>query len=442
MPPLPLLLRPILVVSLAAFAHGLSYDVENHCYQDLLVGVSPDLQEDSWPQVKGGLEAWVTAGSSALYTATEGWTYICSVKVLLPAAWTVTYDSEAINEVFTDAQVRVWQTDSLHGDSPFTEQPGQCGEEGDYIQVSENFLANENSSELPGFSFLQQWDRLRYGVFEEHGYPGDQRYPTFYTQQIWTANGPEVSIQPAICTDLKVEGTMKDRGGGDCSYDRGTGLPDSNCQFTVTGPSSLESSAMALPQLRHIGHFCKDTESHLHNPLLANRHNELCNSKSVWTVISEHSDFEKFMVLPEESSPSPDFTYIKPPKSQKFVIVLDVSNSMQPPNNPAAPQRLPRAKRAASRFLTYDVDNGVPLGVVTFSQGANTVVDVAPVTNDSRASTIETIGGLTVSPNTCIGKGIRKGLETLNNYDNATGGVMILLTDGAYWCPDSGHPAA
>ena len=32
-------------------------------------------------KVKGGLEAWVTSGSNALYTATEGWTYICSVKV-------------------------------------------------------------------------------------------------------------------------------------------------------------------------------------------------------------------------------------------------------------------------------------------------------------------------------------------------------------------------
>ena len=65
---------------------------------------------------------------------------------------------EAINEVYTDAQVeghgslhvlfqnvragillshqvRVWHTDPLHGDSPFTEQPGQCGEEGDFIQV-------------------------------------------------------------------------------------------------------------------------------------------------------------------------------------------------------------------------------------------------------------------------------------------------------------------
>ena len=32
----------------------------------------------------------------------------------------------------------------------------------------------------------------RYGVFEEHGYPGDERYPPFYTQQIWTANGSEL----------------------------------------------------------------------------------------------------------------------------------------------------------------------------------------------------------------------------------------------------------
>jgi hypothetical protein len=30
----------------------------------------------------------------------------------------------------------------------------------------------------------------RYGVFEEHGYPGDPRYPAFHRQQTWTAQGP------------------------------------------------------------------------------------------------------------------------------------------------------------------------------------------------------------------------------------------------------------
>lgn len=27
---------------------------------------------------------------------------------------------------------------------------------------------------------VQQWAQLRYGVFEEHGYPGDQQLPYFY----------------------------------------------------------------------------------------------------------------------------------------------------------------------------------------------------------------------------------------------------------------------
>ena len=75
------------------------------------------------------------------------------------------------------------------------------------------------------------------------------------------------------------------------------------------------------------------------------------------------------------------------------------------------------------------------------------VVDVAPVTNDSRASTIETINGLKVSEETCIGIGIREGLTALQTFDEANGdeangGVMILLTDGGYWCKDNGHPEA
>ena len=99
----------------------------------------------------------------------------------------------------------VWGRGRLHTGGNFSKRRRMLQNVWFSCQVSENFLATENSSALPGFGFLQQWARLRfcidckliwlyacrYGVFEEHGYPGDQRYPTFYTQQIWTANGPE-----------------------------------------------------------------------------------------------------------------------------------------------------------------------------------------------------------------------------------------------------------
>ena len=45
----------------------------------------------------------------------------------------------------------------------------------------------------------------------------------------------------------------KHRDGGSCSFDERSGLPDSDCRFTVTGPENLESSAMALPQVVAVG---------------------------------------------------------------------------------------------------------------------------------------------------------------------------------------------
>ena len=39
-------------------------------------------------------------------------------------------------------QVRVWLRDCLHGDTPFTEQPGGCGEQGNHMQVTLEFSRN------------------------------------------------------------------------------------------------------------------------------------------------------------------------------------------------------------------------------------------------------------------------------------------------------------
>ncbi len=41
--------------------------------------------------------------------------------------------------------------------------------------------------------FVHEWAHLRYGVFDEHGYPGDENYPVFQT----TFYDPV----PNVCTD-------------------------------------------------------------------------------------------------------------------------------------------------------------------------------------------------------------------------------------------------
>ena len=59
-----------------------------------------------------------------------------------------------------------------------------------------------------GQVFLYEWSKLRYGVYEEHGYLGDPLYPMFYSKQIPTENGPISVYKPTICSNVEAEGCI------------------------------------------------------------------------------------------------------------------------------------------------------------------------------------------------------------------------------------------
>ena len=367
------------------------------------------------------------------------------MKVLLPASWSqLDYTEPALSEVYTDAEVWVEGWNAVHGHAPFTLQPEECGEEGLYIQVSRDYLTDHASSFSdifgpPGQVFLHEWARLRYGVFEEHGYPGDPIYPAFYQQQTWTAEGPQVEVKPAFCTDRQVEGELVDvRPGRECEYDTATGLPDHNCYFFATGPEDLDSSVMALPYLKGNDHFCENGEEHIHHPDLPNKHNAMCGGRSVFDVVRQHPDFTDYSPQPDQNNTNPTFTYLQPRPTQKYVMVLDASMSMG--ENQYHPDRRNRLKKAAARFITYGIENEVPLGVVKFS--ANTpdetkiIYPVTPITDENRQDAIKSINDIELSLQTCLGDGLLKGLEALSDFDQDDGGVMFFLTDGKFKCDD------
>ena len=248
--------------------------------------------------------------------------------MLLPASWSKLPDAQpAVSDVYTNAEVWAEGWSSLHGSTPFAVQPGECEEQGLYIQVSRDYLTNHtldfsNVFGPPGQVFLHEWARFRYRVFEEHGYPGDPIYPAFYHQEVWTTSGPEVKVKPALCTDKEVEGEMVDLRTGHlrgCAYDPNTGLPDEFCIFHATGPEGLDSSVMAIPYLKGNEHFCEEGEEHIHHPESPNKHNALCGGRSVFEVVRQQ---------PIQNNTIPVFTYLQPQPTQNFVMVLDASCSM------------------------------------------------------------------------------------------------------------------
>ena len=76
-------------------------------------------------------------------------------------------------------QVRVRLRDCLHGDNPFTEQPGGCGEQGNHMQVLQEFgndmklllkyqvshdyltAVNGSVQQVSGLMFLHNWAKFR-----------------------------------------------------------------------------------------------------------------------------------------------------------------------------------------------------------------------------------------------------------------------------------------
>ena len=94
---------------------------------------------------------------------------------------------------------------------------------------------------MAGKVFVREWARLRYGVFEEHGYTGDDSpFPMFYR----SASQDSADLVPNVCSNqpVTVNDFNYDYG---CHVDPTTGLYDSNCTFSFTDQFQPGSSIMS-----------------------------------------------------------------------------------------------------------------------------------------------------------------------------------------------------
>ena len=90
-------------------------------------------------------------------------------------------------------------------------QNRECGEPGDYTHLTSWFILNHASNASDKFGrtdkvVVHEWAKLRWGVFEEYGYPGDAMFPMFYMKTTWGASGQVDVLKPNFCTSTEVEG--------------------------------------------------------------------------------------------------------------------------------------------------------------------------------------------------------------------------------------------
>ncbi len=116
---------------------------------------------------------------------------------------------------------------------------------------------------------------------------------------------------------------------------------------------------------------------------------------------------------------------------RKIMLVMDVSSSMAGPSGEGS-SKLDDAKKGAIDFITGQyLSDRDEIGLIQFSNNAETVCPLATATQDYLTNTvIPAVQGLYVQNNTALWDAIGKGLDTLHENKNGSVLILVVLTDG------------
>ncbi|XP_067665325.1 calcium-activated chloride channel regulator 1-like [Haliotis asinina] len=428
----------VVVLTLCIGADVVAVTFENNGY-DLLVAIHRNVTQD--PRMITQLQSMFTSASNYLYTTTRKYTYIRRVTILVPDSWTKDPSWNDEGEItFTDADVRVDSPHPLQGYTPYTFQPGQCGEPGRYILLTPNFvLDKDNDRDInygdAGRVLVHEFAHLRFGVFDEYGIPGSRQHPVYYVDDTGT------TVRGTACSNDITGDFVNEVKDSRCDPVDGKDVVNKDCKFLPNVfINTATSSVMYAQFLEKVIHFCEsDPESGrmdlIHNPNAPNRHNKMCNGRGTWDVIREHTDIKGSNPV-DISDRAPQFSIVYRQRGAvgntticggRIVLVLDLSRSM------IENSRYFRLRQIADRIIRDILPVGTEVGIVVYSSSAriwaNMRVITSPADRQMLAQSLPDkrhYGGATA-----IGLGLLKAIEMLNGTGKSTeNGRIFLVTDG------------
>ncbi|XP_076032605.1 calcium-activated chloride channel regulator 1-like [Oratosquilla oratoria] len=405
-------------------------------YEDIVVAISEEVEEDM--RIIENIKQMFIDGSDSLYTATRAHTFFREVSIVVPSTWTQMDEYEnatdAGEEWTAQGDIVVDKASPIYGDNPYTLQLGECGDPGEFIHLTPDYVTNMYESDRitrqgpPGKMLVHEWAHLRWGVFDEYG-DVFNKAPNFYI-------GEDLQLHVTGCTS-DIEGWIRTPDGGNCSADS-TGKPDANCIFFPANNSHVRGSLMNMHFLSSVNSFCDDDEVG-HNPWAPNRQNIMCQRKSVWTVIQEHPDFRDFNrsssdfgthrsrreMSSEATTPIFRLRQVrKVDSSPRFVLLVDLSPSME--------GYMKDLWQSTVIFVRDFLPEWSMLSVISFSNTAKIDVEFTNINERNRMFIVKRLPKEHHKDgNTAIGEALKFTLETAIKEGVSTKGLnVILITDG------------
>ncbi|XP_062412568.1 calcium-activated chloride channel regulator 1-like [Sardina pilchardus] len=278
------------VVFVILLSSALGIQLDGHGYTGILIAINPAVPED--PALLQNITGMLNDASNYLYNAVGNRFYFKEVTILVPANWSGSYD-KATTQRYDKAHVIIDEPNPGYGDEPYTLQYGQCGDEGQYIHLTPDFMLDDKHIKTYGERgrvFVHEWAHLRWGLYDEYS---DEE--PFYLSGEGKVEATRCSINLTGSYYLAV----------DKPCDITNGLPTSDCIF-------------------YVSEFCT---AETHNAEAPNRQNQMCGNRAALDVIlnsSVDAGVPEPSVLPR---PRLNVTIVQR-KNRVVCLTLDVSSSM------------------------------------------------------------------------------------------------------------------
>ena len=299
----------------------------------------------------------------------------------------------------------------LHGSSrPFTSQSRGCGAPGDFTAIPLQFILDYREEGYHHKLLAHEFLKLRFGIFDELGYPGDEVYPHYFIQHN--------RVLPTGMTDGNMTGSWVSLDG-----DNTTCMTDiESCYFQIENRARQPQCSLGTnPQLASVHKYCEGI-----NLAAPTKHNALCHGQPVEEVIRNSPDLTQL----RETGPSPGSQLLPPhivtvqEKYPRYILVVETSSSM------ADNDDWRWVNKALQKLLRYDLPDSAMVGLVTFSDVSKVEVEVTRL-GEHRSELADILpdkyrlgGG-----QTCVVCGLTAALETLGR--DKQGGHIVLITRAA-----------
>ncbi|XP_056379196.1 calcium-activated chloride channel regulator 1-like [Hyla sarda] len=390
--------------------------LNNGGYEDIVIAINPNVKEDL--QIIENIKDMVKEATSFLFDATGKRLFIRNAKILIPVSWSAKNYSRPKTETYDKADIIISDPTMKYADDPYTQQYGGCGDPGQYIHLTPNFMTDDTLISVygpRGRVFVHEWAHLRWGVFDEYSLDNP-----FYI-------GGNLKVEATRCSaDIYGEYKIQKCEGTSCrvttcNYDPITGLYEKGCVYIPDQRQFAKESLMYMQALPEVTKFCDESN---HNPEAPNMQNRMCNSRSIWDVIMTSNDTKDTPPNPGLTIPVPTFTVLQ--FSERVVtLVLDTSGSMSNFN------RIQRLYQAAEVFLIQIIETGSFAGMVTFSNSAIIKSNLIQIKSDVERQQLKGLLPTVGNGGTNICSGLLAGIQVNNRRSGSSNGTeVVLLSDG------------